>query len=159
MKTKNLSAARYFAVLGVAALAGCATNGGVSSKAATSGADPSVLKTRSVERWNFLIANNAAKAYDYLTPGFRSTKSRDDYAKEMNGRAMRWTSAAYLSQECETDKCTVKLSVGYKVNLGGPAGTVNSSGPVTETWIKTSGSWYMLPDALQSQKLQTHTEP
>jgi hypothetical protein len=28
-------------------------------------------------------------------------------------------------------------------------------GPLVETWIKTDGKWYFLPDALQSDKLGT----
>ena len=159
MKINNLSAARCFAVIALAAIAGCATTGGVSSKSGAASEDPSVLKTRSVERWNYLIASKAEKAYDFLTPGFKATKSREDYAREMNGRAMRWTSVAYVSQECEADSCKVKLSVGYKINLGGATGNVNASGPVTETWIKANGKWYVLPDALQPTKLQGHAEP
>ena len=31
---------------------------------------------RAVERWNHLIAHQAEKAYDYLTPGFRATSPR-----------------------------------------------------------------------------------
>ena len=155
METRKSYVVRSLVLAGVIAIAGCATTGGAPSK----NEDPSVIATRAVERWNLLIASKAEKAYDFLTPGYRATKPRDDYAREMNGRAMRWTNVAYISQECEADTCKVKLSVGYKINLGGPTGNVAASGPVTETWIRSGGKWYALPDALQPTKLQSHTEP
>jgi len=115
--------------------------------------DSSVIRERAVARWNFLIAHQAEKAYDYLTPGFRATKSRDEYAKEMNSRGVRWDKVNYTSQECTEDTCKVHLSVGYKLTMGGPAGTVNSFAPLVETWLLVDGKWYFLPDPLRPTKL------
>ncbi len=154
MSTKKVYFSTLLAFFALAALGGCATTG--------SGAkadDSAVIKVRAEERWNYLIGNKAEKAYDYLSPGYRATKSRDDYAREMNGRAMRWTSARYISQNCDKDSCTVMMSIGYKINMGGPAGNVATTGPVTETWVRSGGKWYVLPDALQPTKLQGHETP
>src|SRR3569833_1520067 len=102
----------------MAALAGCAAG---PSKPGKPSKDESadVIQQKSVERWNFLIAHQAEKAYDYLSPGYRSTKSREAYAKEMNDRPIRWTKAAYARQQCDGDTCKVSLTVNYSVRLPG----------------------------------------
>jgi len=130
-------------VLAVVALSGCVV--GVRSE------DNSVLRERAVQRWDFLIAHQAEKAYDLLTPGYRATKSREQYAQEMNARGIRWSKVGFASQECETDVCHVHLTVNYSLKLGGPAGTVKSMAPLVETWIRTNGKWYYLPNPMQSK--------
>jgi hypothetical protein len=127
-------------LLAALALAGCG--------AVKKDEDASVIKEKSVERWNLLIAHQAEKAYDFLSPGYRQTKDRAAYAKEMNGRPVRWTKVHYTSQDCDADTCTVHLTVDYTVNMGGPVGSVSSSGFVVETWIKTDGRWWHLPSQL-----------
>ena len=67
------------------ALAGCNTN-----------KDPAAdVEKRATERWNFLIAHQAEKAYDYLSPGTRETQTRERYAKSMNSRPVQWTQAKF----------------------------------------------------------------
>ena len=139
----------YFAAFSTALaaatlLGGCASTGGAGGGR---GEDANVLRTRAVERWDLLIAHKAEKAYDYLSPGFRETRKREVYADEMNNRGVRWNKVTYGSQECETDTCKVHLFVDYKIDMGGPAGKIPTSSPVTETWIKVDGRWYYLPES------------
>lgn len=145
MKSKKVYFAPFVAAL--LALSGCMSGGGVKQD------DSTVLRTRSVERWDLLIARQADKAWDYLSPGYRETKPRAAYAEEMNNRGMRWSKVRYESQECDADTCKVRLLVDYNLNLGGPAGTVKSASPVTETWIKVNGRWYFLPEQFRPTKL------
>ncbi len=42
--------------------------------------DSAVVDKRALERWNYLIAHQAEKAYDYLSPGTRETQTRESYA-------------------------------------------------------------------------------
>ena len=138
VKSKNVYLLQFGAMLALLMLAGCMT--GVKDQ------DNSVIRTRAVERWDFLIAHKAEKAWDYLSPGYRETKPRDAYAKEMNGRGIRWSRVHFGSQQCDADVCKVRLSVDYAVTLGGPAGKVESMGLVAENWVKVKGQWYFLPD-------------
>ena len=143
----------YFAAtaaFAAALLAGCAAG---PSAGAGKGENASVLRERATERWNLLIAHKADKAWDYLSPGYRQTKPRDAYAQEMNSRGVRWSKVTYGSQECEPDACKVHLFVDYKLDMGGLAGTVESSAPLTETWVKVDGRWYYLPDQIGPTKL------
>jgi hypothetical protein len=149
VKSKNVYFAKIALAAAVLAMAGCA---GMSAK---KDEDASVIKAKSVQRWDYLIAKQAEKAYDFLAPGYRKTISREQYAHNMNGRGTRWSSVAYNSQTCDADTCTVRLSVGYTLNLGGLAGETKAMGFTVEKWIKADGTWYYLPQ-LASPKLDSH---
>jgi len=146
MEIRKVYFARFVAAVMIVAAAGCAT-------APAKEENNSFIKERAMARWNLLIAHQADKAYDYLSPGFRGTISREKYASEMNERGLRWDKVDYVSQECEAAKCKVRLLVAYKITLKGSVGTVKSMGPLVETWIKADGKWYFLPDTLQPTKL------
>lgn len=114
-----------------------------------------VVETRAVERWDLLIARKAEKAYDYLSPGFRATKKREDYATEMNNRPVHWDKVLPYSQHCDKpDVCVVSLQVDADVKMPGVRKNVSTVGFVTETWIRTRGKWYMLPNAQQAAGTQ-----
>lgn len=120
------------------ALAGCNTN-----------SDPTAdVEKRAIERWNFLIAHQAEKAYDYLSPGTRETQTRESYAGAMNSRPVKWTSAKFNHKECDADRCKVYIDVSYSVAMpgGGAIGkAVESTSTQTETWVRVKDDWYFLP--------------
>ena len=155
MNTEKVYFARFLAFAAIAALAGCAAGPAKPGKPAQD-ESAEVIQQKSVERWDFLIAHQAEKAYDYLSPGYRSTKTREAYAKEMNDRPLRWTKATYNSQQCENDTCKVRLIVNYTVKMPGIPQSTKAFAPLVETWIKADGRWYYLPDALTPSKLQEH---
>jgi hypothetical protein len=158
MNTEKVYFARFLAFAAFVALAGCATG---PSKPVAPPKDESadVIQQKAVERWNFLIAHQAEKAYDYLSPGYRATKTREVYAGEMNGRGIRWNKVTFNNQQCDGDTCKVSVVVDFKITMPGATGTVSSFSPVTETWIKTAGRWYYLPNAMQSGKLDQPANP
>jgi hypothetical protein len=115
-------------------LAGCADK-----------ASPDNVDRRAVERWNHLIAHEAEKAYDYLTPGFRATQTREAYASAMNNRPLQWKSAKFDHKECEEDRCTAYVDVTYGLQMPGAGRSVESTNTQSETWIRVDGEWYFLP--------------
>jgi hypothetical protein len=117
------------------ALAGCADK-----------ANPDTVDTRSVERWNYLIAHQAEKAYDYLTPGFRTTQTREDYAAAMNSRPVQWKEARFKSKECDAERCKVVVDVDYSIIMPGAGGKpVEGTRAQTESWLLVDGAWFFLP--------------
>ncbi|MGA9342083.1 MAG: hypothetical protein WBV61_07085 [Rhodanobacteraceae bacterium] len=125
-------------VMTLALLAGCAA--GVKKD---STAD---VETRALARWNDLIAHHAEKAFDYLTPGYRATTTREAYAKAMNTRPIHWTKVGFNKKKCEGDRCLVYLVVSYSANINaGLGGPISSVTPLQETWIRVKGDWYYLP--------------
>ena len=107
-----------------------------------------VLEKLATERWSLLIGHHAEKAYDYLTPGTRSTETREKYAAEMNNRPVHWQSVDYVSRKCDDpDACTVQLSAGYSVNMSARMGSdVHAVTMLWERWIRLDGKWYYLPE-------------
>lgn len=146
MKNRSTAYWRLALALAFLALAACTT-------AVRNDAAGSSIKQRAVQRWDFLIAHQADKAYDYLSPGYRSTISRESYAQRMDARGVRWSKVHFNSQKCETGVCHVYLTVDYTLHIGGPTGSVKSTGFVVETWVRADGQWYFLPDALGPSKL------
>lgn len=116
-------------------LAGCANT-----------ADPDNIDRRAVERWNYLIEHKAEQAYDYLSPGFRTTQTREDYAAAMNNRPVQWKEVAFDRKECEAERCKVYVNVSYSVPVAAAKGKIASNTrSITETWILVDGDWYLLP--------------
>ena len=136
-------------------MAGCTAQSTKSNRPSTKGDAVAVsdslnklVEKRAIERWELLIAHKAEKAYDYLSPGYRATKNRKDYAAEMNNRPVRWEKVLPYSQKCDKpDVCVVSLQVDAEVMMPGTGKEVSSVGFVTETWIQTRGKWYYLPDS------------
>ncbi|MGA8277945.1 MAG: hypothetical protein WB784_07095 [Rhodanobacteraceae bacterium] len=106
------------------------------------------VETRAVARWNYLIAHQAEKAYDYLSPGYRATAERGAYAKAMNGRPVQWKKVVFNKKKCDADRCTVYLVVSYSANISAGLGRpIESVSPLAETWVRVKGKWYYLPSS------------
>lgn len=127
-------------------LAACATTGGSDRTPAKSAKAPP--EQRAIERWNLLIAGKAGEAWEYLSPGARSTKSREAYHAEMTQRPIRWERVEpYEKTVCEADDaCTVKILVTYSMDVPLPnVGRVTSPSVLEEKWIALDGVWYHVP--------------
>ncbi len=107
--------------------------------------NPDMVDKRSVERWNFLVALEAEKAYDYLTPGYRATKPREAYATSMNNRPVQWKAAKFRDKKCDKDRCSVNLDVTYAVKLPGMSKANEVTSIQNETWLFVDSQWFFLP--------------
>ena len=143
MKTRKLYLVRLCTLLLPLALAAC--GGGAAVKPP---ANDTALEKRSIERWDLLIAHKAEKAYDYLTPGTRTTESREKYAADMNNRPVHWQSVTYIDRKCDDpDACTLQLQAAFSVNMSARMGQdVQSVTLLWERWIRANGQWYYLPE-------------
>jgi len=128
----------------VAMLGACAS--APSGRAGKAAADPEL---RAIERWNLLIAGQAEKAYDYLSPGRRDAETREVYAQRMNNRPVRWEEAIFMSKACEQpDTCRVTIQLNINVPLPGMGGASPSLSFSQETWVRArNGQWYYLGPA------------
>jgi hypothetical protein len=107
-----------------------------------------VVQQRAIERWNLLIAHKGDKAYDYLAPGYRQTITRDQYASTIGGALVHWQSVKPLDQKCEADSCVVHVQVNSKVTIPQALNhEIDLQTPIKENWIRSSGTWYYLPDS------------
>ncbi len=103
------------------------------------------IDTRSVERWSLLIGGKADKAYDFLSPGYRATKPRKEYAEEMNNRPVHWKEAKFIDKECHEDACNVRVWVSFTVRMRAGAPETKSGDMLQEKWVNVSGAWYYVP--------------
>ena len=135
--------------------AGCTTNTVKSDKAESAsdksavGAVPNkIVQDRAIQRWDLLIAQKADKAYDYLSPGYRATVKREDYARDMKERPIKWSRVRPYREVCDKPNvCVIDLQVDVGVKMPGVSQMVSSVGFVSETWILSRGTWYFLPHA------------
>ncbi len=120
-------------------LTACATTGGGSGSG-------NVVK-RAEERWDAVLANDFETAYEYYSPGFRSSQSRGDYELSMRLRKVQFRDAEYEDQSCDVDVCTLKFRVGYKIASPVPGlETWESKTTLEEKWVRTQGEWWYYPD-------------
>ena len=117
-------------------LAGCATS---------TPKTPNV-EERATARWEILLKGDLGGAYEYLSPGFRSSVSSLQYQRSILLKRVRWTSAKVKSSECEETTCSVSILLGFKV-AGALPGVKSFDGTqdIAETWILTDGMWYLVP--------------
>jgi len=122
-----------------ALLAGCSAGGGVKKGGS--------VEERAVQRWELLIDHKGGEAYEYLTPGYRATPPKDQYAAAMSSRPVRWKKVELMDKECpDEDTCNVRLIVDFELRIAaGIPGPVSSADVQKEKWLRIKGQWYHLP--------------
>jgi hypothetical protein len=117
-------------------LAGCAT-----STPKTPG-----VEDRAAARWDILLAGDLGGAYEYLSPGFRSSVSSLQYQRSVLLKRVRWTSAKVRSSECTESTCDVSVLLGYRITGVLPGvKTFDGTQDIVETWILADRMWYLVP--------------
>ncbi len=108
---------------------------------------PTELQARVEERWKLLIDGKGEQAYDFLTPGVRSTLARDAYGDEMRSRPVKWLSAEALDGECEATSCAARVLISFQFRMPATgAGDIKSQSALTERWVKLGDTWSHLPE-------------
>lgn len=131
-------------------LAACATTSPDTSSPATAGDGAhAALKARAAQRWQYIIDHQPAKAWDYLTPGYRATITRAAYAAKWASTPMRYLSVKVTKASCvRPENCRVYIKLGYALPAPGAGGElIQAVAPIKETWLQLDGNWYYLPDA------------
>lgn len=142
--TKQPITAAAMALLAAAVLSGCQATGG--KRADTGVATETTIEARAEQRWKYLIAKQPEKAYEYLSPGYRSANTREIYAAAIAIRPVTWKGASVVKAECETELCEVFLTLDYEAIIPGAGGKpIQTFAPLREKWIKSGGQWYFLP--------------
>lgn len=151
MKKSLAQPSRIFAITSLMAatlLAGCVSNPATSSpssassttEAQTSTSMQALVKQRSEERWKFLVVRNFEKAYEFLTPSYRTLKTPDEYRGTF-GNGANWKNPMVESVQCENDeRCTVTIKLDVVVVASGFYKPIQSN--LTEIWLKEEGQWW-----------------
>lgn len=116
------------------------------SACATSVSEVSTIEQRATARWNALLSGDLAGAYEYLSPGYRTSVSSLQYQRSILLKRVAWTSAKYLESECEVATCKVKINLGFTVSGALPGvKSYNGTQIIEESWVLIDGQWYLVP--------------
>jgi len=145
MERWSLSSTRLLLALALTlaalALVACATTGSPAAR-------DKLVQERAQARWDALLARDFATAYDFASPGYRSSASVADFEIGFRSRRVQYVSAEFQGLDCEEAACTVHIFVGYKVDkpmTGVPEW--KSTSVIEERWIHTGGNWWFVPES------------
>jgi hypothetical protein len=116
------------------------------SACASTARTENTVEKRATARWDALLSDDLAGAYEYLSPGFRSSVSSVQYQRSVLLRKVAWTGAQYIESDCAETTCKVKISLDYAL-YGGVPGVKSFEGTemIEESWVLVDGVWYLVP--------------
>ena len=104
------------------------------------------IEERAMGRWDALLSEDVEAAYEYLSPGYRSSVSLMQYYRSLSLNKVRWTGAKYIKSDCEETVCNVKISLDFTVYGALPGvKSFDSKQTIKESWVLVNGSWYLVP--------------
>jgi len=114
---------------------------------ATTMSKETAVEERAKARWETLLAGDLDGAYEFLSPGFRSSVSSQQYQRSLLLKRIKWDDAQVIESECEETTCIVRISLDYTL-YGALPGVSSFSGTqkIDESWLLVNGSWYFVPE-------------
>ena len=105
------------------------------------------IEERVTARWDTVLSDDFAGAYEYLSPGYRSSVSSVQYQRSLLLSKVKWNEAQYIESDCADTTCKVKISLKYTVYGGVPGvKSFNGTQAIDESWVLVDGNWYLVPD-------------
>jgi hypothetical protein len=138
MKNVITNTYSYLALLcSLLLLSACATT--AETKAAS-------VEERATARWKALLSDDLAGAYEFLSPGYRSSVTSVQYQRNILLQRVQWTDAEIRGSECTDNTCTVSSLLSYRV-VGALPGVRSFRGKkdVKESWVRVDDMWYLVP--------------
>lgn len=116
------------------------------SACATTVNTEALIQERAMARWNALFSDDLAAAYEFLSPGYRSSVSLSQYQRRIMTQRVAWTDAHYIESDCTETTCNVKINLNYALHGVLPGvKSFDGSQKINESWIRASGNWYFVP--------------
>lgn len=105
------------------------------------------IAERAQARWDTLLSGDLHAAYGYLSPAYRSSVSSLQYQRQIMLQKVRWTGAEYIDSDCSEVSCKVRISLDFSL-VGALPGVrrFNGTQEIEESWVKTNGQWWYVPD-------------
>ena len=116
------------------------------SACATSMKSGGNIEKRAMGRWDALLSEDVEAAYEYLSPGYRSSVSLTQYHRSLLLSKVKWTGAKYIESDCEETVCNVKISLDFTIYGALPGvKSFESKQTIEESWVLVNGFWYLVP--------------
>ena len=105
------------------------------------------LDNRVADFWGHKINKEFDKAYEFLSPGWKSGEGKESYVRRMNNSKIKWLNMKLKEKTCkEKDLCTVISEIEYEYQFKGALSTnVIVPSDVKEKWIMIDNIWYQVP--------------
>jgi hypothetical protein len=104
------------------------------------------IETRAQARWNAILQDDLTAAYEYLSPGYRSSVSLVQYIRLILNKQVSWTGARYVGSECDETLCEVTIALDYSlVGVLPGVKSFDSTKNIGEAWLFVDGEWYYVP--------------
>ena len=105
-----------------------------------------VVQERAQARWDQLIDQQYAKAWEYFAPGYRETSPVEQYIASMSAvpSAGRWPMCCRPTARRPVARCDRGATYSLPRASAG-LDTVKPTRPVSETWIFSRGQWWFTP--------------
>lgn len=117
------------------------------SACATTLSTENTIENRAAARWDALLSGDLAGAYEYLSPGYRSSVTSLQYQRQVLLSRVKWTAARYIASDCTETTCKVTISLDYTIYGALPGVTsFSSTQEIKESWVKADGNWYFVPN-------------
>ena len=111
------------------------------------GSMPDDIEARAQARWDALTGGDVETAYQYLSPGYRSSISLDTYRLRLLNQRVRWTGGEVTGSSCGESACTVDVAISYEIKRPFEGlDEVTSTRQSTEDWVRADNQWWYLPD-------------
>jgi hypothetical protein len=120
---------------------------GLLSACAGNPARNQTVEQRSMSYWDALTHGELTEAYEYLSPGYRSSVSLNAFQRQMLLKKVKWTDATYIESDCTETVCKVKISLGYTVFAAVPGvKSFSSKQTINQNWVLVDRVWYLVPE-------------
>ncbi|HEX4857708.1 MAG TPA: hypothetical protein VFV17_01740 [Usitatibacteraceae bacterium] len=86
-----------------------------------------------------MLAKDFDKAYGYITPGMRSTLSKEVFTGRLIGAAGSWIKAEAGAVRCAAEDCDVTVRLEYYLFPNVPQTSI-----FEEKWILIEGDWWFV---------------
>ena len=104
------------------------------------------LENRVLDFWKYKIEKRFDKAYDFLSPGWRTTESVESYALRVGKSKIKWISAKVDKKSCkQKDYCIVTVLITYSFKPKHAKKEMVVESPIKENWLLKNNTWYQLP--------------
>jgi hypothetical protein len=129
---------------------GCATKDTLKGTA-----DEELLRERVAAYWNYRIASELEKCYEYEYPLTRKMQNLVNYIQSFDTGALQWQRFDIKKISIEEDIARVDLSLKVRVKL--PRITVSEpDANVTDLWVRHEGQWYHVLNRFRDKVLPKH---
>jgi len=116
------------------------------SACATTRPASEVIEQRATGRWDALLSDDIEAAYTFLSPGYRSSVSYNQYLRSLLLIKVQWTGAKYIESVCEETTCNVKILLDFTIYGAIPGvKSMDSKQTIEESWVLVDGMWYLVP--------------